>query len=316
MSSYDSRRGMILFTVLWAIAFCSALAMSTSTTFRGLTGIVTIDRDRVQADALLSAGLEAAAGIAGAVQDAPLTERGTTLSLSTGSVRVNVSDEGGRIDIGKAPVALLASLLRYVGADDDDADIVLRRILDLRGTAQQAQTGDGPKNDLAKNGLAQRQADGKPDTPAAAPSPAVFTDVRQLAGIPGMKAEWLAAIAPLITVFGSDGVNPLTAPVAVIRALPFVDEARLEAFLSMRRQPLVDPERLAFLLGPAQKYLKAQPTQVIAVDLVASTTDGYTAAAKAFIVLLSDDKQPYRVLAWNPVLRFVRDEFTAQLGAR
>lgn len=321
MSGHESRRGMVLFTVLWAIAFCSALAMSTSTTFRGLAGIVTIDRDRVQADALLSAGLEAAAGIAGAVQDAPLTDRGTTLSLSTGSVRVFVSDEGGRIDIGKAPVELLASLLRYVGADDDDADFVSRKIFELRGAGQQAQPGDGAtrdvaKNDVVKSDLARRQADGKPDTPAAAPSPAVFTDVRQLANVPGMKAEWMAAMAPLVTVFGGDGVNPLTAPVAVLRALPFVDAARLDAFLNMRRQPLADPERLAFLLGPAQKYLKPQPKQVIAVDLVAGTTDGYTAAAKAFIVLLSDDKQPYRVLAWNPVAASTRNEVAMQLGVR
>jgi general secretion pathway protein K len=79
MSDRDSKRGMVLLNVLWAIALCSALAMATSTTFRGLAGIIAIDRDRAQADALLSAGLEIAAGIAGNLQDAPLTERGTTI---------------------------------------------------------------------------------------------------------------------------------------------------------------------------------------------------------------------------------------------
>ncbi len=300
----DSRRGMVLFTVLWAIAFCSTLAMSTSTTFRGLAGIVVIDRDRVQADALLSAGLEAAAGIAGAIGDAPLTERSTTIALSTGTVIVRVSDESGRIDIGKAPADLLVSLLRYVGAADDDAEIVSRKIVELRGNNQQTKPNDAAKPQAPA---------AKPDTPA---SPAVFTDVRQLTGVPGMQPEWIAAMAPLVTVYGSDAVNPLTAPVAVLRALPFFEEARLDSFLDMRSAPLVDAERLAFLLGPAQKYLKAQQTQVIAVDLVASTTDGYTAAARAFIVLLSDDKQPYRVLAWNPTSPLVRAEDTVVMGAR
>ncbi len=303
----DSRQGMVLFTVLWAIAFCSTLAMATSTTFRGLAGIVVIDRDRVQADALLSAGLEAAAGIAGRVGDAPLTERSTTIALSTGSVIVRVSDESGRIDIGKAPVDLLASLLRYVGADDDDAEIVSRKIVELRGNNQQAKPDDAAKPQAPA---------AKPATADAPASPAVFTDVRQLAGVPGMQPEWIAAMAPLVTVYGSDAVNPLTAPVAVLRALPFFEEARLDSFLDMRSAPLVDPERLAFLLGAAQKYLKAQQRQVVAADLVASTTDGYTATARAFIVLLTDDKQPYRVLAWNPTSSLVRAGDTVVMGAR
>ncbi|UTD29728.1 hypothetical protein DB459_25290 [Bradyrhizobium sp. WD16] len=293
----DPRRGMVLFTVLWAIAFCSTLVMATSTTFRGLAGIVVIDRDRVQADALLSAGLEVAASMAGAIGDTPLTERGTTVALSTGSVVVRVSDEGGRIDIGKAPVDLLASLLRYVGAEDDDAEIVSREVVMQRGSDQRARPNDAAK---------LQAPPAKPVT-SDPPAPlAVFTDVRQLAGVPGMRPEWIEAMAPLVTVYGSDTVNPLTAPVAVLRALPFFEEARLDTFLDMRSAPVVDPERLAFLLGPAQKYLKVQQRQVVAVDLVASTSDGYTAAAKAFIVLLTDDKQPYRVLAWNPTSSLVR----------
>jgi general secretion pathway protein K len=308
MSDRDSKRGMVLLNVLWAIALCSALAMAASTTFRGLAGIMAIDRDRAQADALLSAGLEIAAGIAGNLQDAPLTERGTTITLSTGSVSVRLNDENGRVDMGKAPVELIASLLRYVGADDDDAEIVSRRILELRGPDQKAQLNDASK---------QPAPAAKADTPAAAPpSAATFTDVRQLAGIAGMKPEWLSAMAPLITVFGSDAVNPLTAPVAVIRALPFVDDARLDAFLNMRRGPLADPERLAFSLGQAQKYLKVQPRQVISVDLIASTVDGYTTAAQAFIVLLSDDKLPYRVLAWNPAPTSVGADAAMRVGSR
>jgi general secretion pathway protein K len=302
MSGRSSQRGMVLLTVLWAIALCSALAMATSTTFRSLVGIVGIDRERVQADALLTAGLEAAAGMVAAMGDAPLVARGTTITLSTGQVRVSVSDEGGRIDIGKAPVELLASLLRHVGAEDEDASDLAKRIVELRGQDPQGRSADLAKSPAARTDRSAANSDqpgARPDQPAAS-APAAFTDVRQLASIPGMRADWMAAITPLITVYGSDAVNPLTAPVAVLGSLPFVDEARLATFLEMRSAPLVDPERLAFLLGQAQTYMKVQSRQVVAVDLVAGTTGGYAAKAKAFIVLLPDDKQPYRVLAWNP----------------
>jgi len=291
MSGRDSQRGMVLFAVLWAIAFCAVLAMATAATFRGVASVVAIDRDRAQADGLLSAGLEAAAGIVAAARNAPRTDRGTEIALATGSVRIRISDEGGRIDIGRAPLEVLVSLLRYVGADDDDARMLARNIVDLRKSVEPPAADRAPKQEAVAK---------KPDAPATPPLASPFTDTRQLTNVAGMRAEWMTPMAPLITVYGSDTVNPLTAPVAVIRALPFFDETRLDAFLNMRRAPLADPERLAFLLGPAQKYLKAQATQVVSTQLLANTTDGYATAAQAFIVLLPDDKQPYRVLAWNP----------------
>ncbi|WP_168200215.1 MULTISPECIES: type II secretion system protein GspK [unclassified Bradyrhizobium] len=307
MSSRRSQRGMVLLVVLWAIALCSALVMATSTTFRSLAGIVRIDRDRVQGGALLTAGLEGAAGIVAALRGGLLTERSVTLAFPTGSVRVTVTDEGGRIDIGKAPVELLTSLLRYVGAEDEDARIVAQRIVARRETVTQPRPDDTAKSPAPA---------GKAEQPPAAAGTMPFTDIRQLADIPGMQPEWIAAMTPLITVFGSETINPLTAPVAVLRALPSFDASRLEAILDMRNTPFVDPDRLAFVLGPAQKYLKVQQNNVVAADLIASTTDGYTAAAKAYIVLLRDDKQPYRVLAWTPVSPFARTGFVASLEPR
>src|SRR6201999_953609 len=98
-----SRRGFILVAVLWTIALLSALAMATSVTFREFAGIVTVDRDRLRAEALLTAGLEIAAGvIAHQPEDRPLSESEMAFRLSTGQIRVRVTDEGGRIDIGKA----------------------------------------------------------------------------------------------------------------------------------------------------------------------------------------------------------------------
>jgi general secretion pathway protein K len=307
MNKNDSQRGMVLFAVLWAIAFCAVLAMATAATFRGLASVVAVDRDRAQADGLLSAGLEAAAGIAAAVHSGALTERSSVVALSTGSVRIHVSDEGGRIDIGRAPVEVLASLLRYIGADDDDAKMLARNIVDLRKPTERTS---------AEGAARQQAAPDKRDTPAPPPSASPFTDTRQLMNVAGMRAEWMRAMAPLITVYGSDTVNPLTAPVEVISALPFFDEARLDAFLNMRRAPLADPERLAFVLGPMQKYLKVQPTQVVSVELLAGTTDGYAAAAQAFIVLLPDDKQPYRVLGWNPQSPTARANTFISVGMR
>jgi general secretion pathway protein K len=282
----DPRRGMILLPVLWTIALMSALAMAAAVTFRGFAGVASAGRDRVQGDALLVAGLEVAAGNVASLGDKPLTERETTVGLSTGSVRARFSDEGGRIDVGKAPAVILGSLLRFVGASEQEADGIAQRIVERRrNNGLPADSNTGPPNGLAK----------KPDEDQP------FAEVRDLAQIPGMAPAWLTAIAPLTTVFGSETVNPLTASARVIAALPGVSRVQLETFLAVRRSSPADAERLAAMLGSAQSYLAAKPQRVVAVEIAAALPDGYAAAAHAVIVLLPQDSQPYRVLIWEPL---------------
>ena len=277
MKRRDPRRGVVLVTVLWSIALLSALAMAASVTFRGFAGVMVVDRNRAQADALLTAGLEASASMIETLGDAPLREVEITVALSTGSVRAHLEDEGGRIDIGKAPAEVIAALLRFVGAPPAAADGIARRVVELRAPSK-------PASSAARPGTEQ-----------------VFTDVRQLGQVPGMRSEWLAAIVPLTTVYGNETVNPLTALPGVIAALPGVDAAMLETFLATRRSFPSDADRLARMLGPAQQYLAAKPQRVAAVELMARLEDGHVAAARAVIVVLAQDSEPYRVLVFTPV---------------
>jgi len=115
-----------------------------------------------------------------------------------------------------------------------------------------------------------------------------------------MRPQLVAALAPLVTVFGNQTVNPLTAPAAVLAALPGVDPARLAAFLSARATA-ADPKQIATSLGGAQTFLAVKPAQAVAVYIAAVTTDGYAANAQAVIVCVPKDRQPYRVLSWTPM---------------
>jgi len=286
MTRSDPRRGMVLLTVLWSISLLSALAMAASVTFRSFAGVMAVERDRVQGEALLTAGLETAASIVDTSSNSPLTEVETTVTLGTGAVRARLNDEGGRIDIGKAPVELLASMFRSVGAPEAAAAIVAQRIVDRRspGNAASPDNAGRPSNEAPqKSGTRQP-----------------FADIGQLQSIPGMEPAWIAAIAPLTTVFGDQTINPLTAPPGVIAALPGVDAQRVAAFLRARRSSPSDADRLVRILGPAQQYLAVKPQRVASVDLTAALASGYAAAAHAVIVVLPQDSQPYRVLIWIP----------------
>lgn len=297
--STHTRSGVVLVIVLWTIALLSTLAMATALTFRGFTGIMAIDRGRVQSDGLLTAGLEVAAGLAASVGDKPLTDVETSLTLSSGTVHIRIDDEGGRIDIGKAPPQVLASLLRSVGAPDSEG--LAQQIVTLR----KRDAGPSPEPSAApgNNVNPPPQSTVPTGANAAAPPPvseSPFTDVGQLMQVPGMRPDWIEAIKPLTTVFGNETVNPLTAPVEVLAVLPGVDPGRLAGFLAARRSG-IDPKQLPAQLGVAQAYVAIKPVQAVSVHLAAQVAGGVRAGADAVIVCLPDDRQPYRVLVWTPL---------------
>jgi general secretion pathway protein K len=129
-----------------------------------------------------------------------------------------------------------------------------------------------------------------------------ITDLGQLTRMPGMQPQWIAAIAPLATVFGDATVNPLTAPAAVLAALPGIEPARLHMFVEMRsRNPALASRNLG-LLGEAQRTLSVRPPRAVAVHLRAKVAGGGGAAARAVIVQVSGDREPYRVVTWNPLV--------------
>jgi general secretion pathway protein K len=279
---------MVLFTVLWSISLLSALAMAASVTFRGFAGVMAVERDQVQAEALLTAGLETAAGIMQSSGDSPIAEVETTLTLGTGAVRARLNDEGGRIDIGKAPVELLASMFRSVGVGRATAGIIAQRVVERRT----------PNNAAARLESAGGRYNQAPQ-PSSTDQP--FADIGQLRSISDMDPQWIAAIAPLATVYGEQTVNPLTAPPGVIAALPGVDGERAAAFIKARRSSPLDADRLIRSLGPAKQYLAVRPQRVASVDLTAALASGYATTAHAVIVVFPQDSQPYRVLVWTPV---------------
>jgi general secretion pathway protein K len=277
---------MVLVVVLWTITLLAALAMAASVTFRGFAGIAAVDRSRIQAEALLNAGLEASAELLATSGDRAPDSLETALALSTGTVRAHLSDEGGRIDIGKAPAEVLVSMLRSIGAPN--AQSIAQRIMEWRNP----------------DGSARPSAAATAPPQGAKPIAAPFTDVQLLARIQGITKERLATLIPLTTVFGNETVNPMTASREVLAALPGMDPERAAAIIDSRRRFPSDPGRLTGLLGPAQLYLAIKPQRAVSVDLAAKLANGFAATAHAVIVRLPDDNEPYRVLAWAPkVLR-------------
>lgn len=298
MRKRDLRRGMVLVVVLWTIALLSALAMAAATTFRGFAGVMVVDQSRVQSQALLTAGVEIAAGhIANLGEERPLMPAEFSVQLITGRVQIQVSDEGGRIDIDKAPVELLESLFAFTGAQPDVASAMAGWVEDVRksrrGSGQQASPGGVAS--IALSALMR-------GTGAGAPPPDwPFSDPRQLIQIPQMQPEWVEALLPITTVYGNKTINPLTAPASVIASLPDVSRAAVAAFLEARASKTEEPDKLRAILGASQKFLEVKKPRAAFVRMVAELKNGSVQAAEATIAVMPGDIEPYRILAWNPL---------------
>lgn len=298
----DRRRGVVLVTVLWTIALLSALAMAAAASFRGFAGVLAIDRDRVQADALLTAGVEAGADLLAKHRNRPLRPIATRLTLSSGAVLVRLSDELGKIDINKAPIEVFTSLFSALGipdAVDLARAVVVWRDGEVKSAAERAQNKP-PQQVPTPPGSAAgaTQPAGRPED--AQEFEQTFTSVGQLAQISGMRLDYVASIAPFATVFGDETVNALTASPDVLRLLPMMNEARIARLEEARSIRPVDPARIEQILGPASAFVKPQSRSVARLELTASLADGYSAAAEAVIVILPKDRQPYRVLSFTP----------------
>ena len=131
----------------------------------------------------------------------------------------------------------------------------------------------------------------------------VITTGTFLRGLIHIGEKTIAAIAPLTTVYGSETVNPLTAPARVLAALPGVDASRLQAFLQMRGKykNSTDATGLISMLGSAEQYLAVKTPPVVSIHLTARLANGFAQAAQAVVVPAPEGSQPYRLLLWTPI---------------
>jgi general secretion pathway protein K len=287
MTRAHRQSGVVLVLTLWTIALLSALAMATSATFRGFAGLVSVSQDKVKADALLSAGVEEAASVLAHFGDHwPAASESFDIRLATGEAEVTLTDEAGRIDINRAPVEVLSSLLQYVGAEN--AEPLARAIATWRdhdSAAPPSSAGGAPP----------------PSSSGSSQKPPSFTDMRQLLEVPGITPETMVAVEPLITVFGAEKVNALTAPQEVLAALPGVKSGDVAAILRARASTPVNDSQLQSALSSGGGALELRKGRSAAsVEIRTTLIDGYREALRATIIVLAHDSAPYRVLAWTP----------------
>jgi general secretion pathway protein K len=210
------------------------------------------------------------------------------LRQQTGEIHVSVQDEAGRIDLNFAEPDMLAGLFAAVGAKSMSGQAFGSRVVDWRDEDE----------DLNEDG-AESQAYVDADLTYTPPN-LPFHSVDELRFILGLSPADFQRLKPYLTVYsGTAKVDPLSAPAAVLRAIPGVGSREVQQILRSRGATQ-DRARLAQSVPAISDHLLTQGSGVYRVRVDVTLTDGYTDAAEAVIIAPQGaGSAGYRTVAWS-----------------
>lgn len=286
LTSSAGERGFIVIAVLWILAALSALVLIYLTYVTSTAVVVAGSADRIQSEALVSAGVELAVfQLANRSEETRPTGGTFNARVGGGRVFVTFRSEASRVDLNAAPKPLLAGLMTGLGVSSANAAVYADRIIAWRAPTE---LGDNdPENSFYRTS-------GSSYLPRHAPFPST-EELWLVRGIPPAVVE---RMLPLVTVFSNvEQINVLDAAPQVLAALPNITPESLQSVLSQRGDPTIDRRALVRMAGGDGATLSGSRAYRISVD--AELPDGRRSAAEVVVLLLENGAEPYRVLSWR-----------------
>jgi len=206
-------------------------------------------------------------------------------------VRVELTDESGKIDMNSADDLILTSLFLSVGADLDQAQALSDAIQDWRDPDDLPRERGAEANEYKAAGLAY------------VPRNAPFQTVSEVQQVFGMDYELYRKIEPAITIYSGNGSpNPAFAPYEALLALPNMTNDYAQQIIAAR-QSMVPGQ------APAQPLLLPDGTPIVAngggvtysVKSRAQLPNGVSTVLDASIRIggVGTSGRPYTVLRWR-----------------
>ncbi|MGB8401994.1 general secretion pathway protein GspK [Bradyrhizobium sp.] len=279
-------RGFIVVAVLWILATLSALVLIYLTYVTNTAAIVAGSTDRVQTEALVTAAVELTAyRLTGAGERDRPTHGTFNAKVGVARLSVMFRSEAARVDLNSAPKGLLVGLIGGLGATPSDAESYADRIIAWRTSTKSP--ADDPENSFYR-------ALGLTYVPRHAP----FPEIEELWLVQGIPSTFIERMLPFVTVFSNlASISILDAAPEVVAALPGMTPERLQAVLTEREKPGVDPKSIAGLSGTGETGLMASRAYRLSVGV--EFGGGRQTGAEVIILLLDDGDEPYRVLSWR-----------------
>ena len=269
------QRGIALVMVLWVLILLGLVAASFLRETRLSTGIARNASENAKAEALAEAGVyRAMLGLAdGDVTAWRVDGTPYRFALGDGTVVVRVQDEGGKVDLNRAPPPLLQGLLQAAGVEANAARTLLDAIVDFRDPDRDRLPGGAEDPEYAAAG----RDGGAKDAP--------FDAKEELLQVLGIDSVLYAAIAPYVTVHSQRGrIDLMTAPLLLLQTVPDLTPQQREQIMADRTS------------GEAPQTSRVR---VATVRVEATTADGGRFIREAVIKRGRGGRQPFTILDWR-----------------
>jgi general secretion pathway protein K len=272
-----NQRGIALLAVLWVVIVLGLMAAVFMRESRIEVNLTRNLIEEAKAEAMADAGVSRAMlGLIAADDAAFWRPDGMPydFAFADGFVRVTLQDESGKIDLNRSAAPVLQALFEAAGLTPQQAQQLLDAMADYRDVDHLRRVNGAEDPDYAAAGLAYDAKD------------APFAMTEELLQVPGMTRELFDRVAPYITVYSPRrDVNIATASPDVLRLLPYLTPARVDALLKQR----TDQGR------------GGRRWRVVALTVVAdaTTANGGRFIREAVLRRSSDRLTPFDVVQWR-----------------
>ncbi len=305
-------RGVALVAVIWVTSVLAIIATSVATSSKTETSLSRNRVENAQARALADAGVQRALltllsqhgartksdngqstnpttgpGLALIQGLQPLRRDGTEYvwPFNSGSVRISVHLESGKINLNAENEELLGGLLRSTGLTPTDVRSITDTVLDFRDPDSEQRTYGRETAGYVALGLKYGAKNRN------------FEAVDELLLIPGVTRSLYQKIRPALTVYSAvQGFNPNYAPIEAFMALPGVDRQEAIALLQRRQNMLEDDFRQSL---PASSLYSSNVAPVMTIIADATTKSGAGFTREAIIALVPSENPPYYIFSWD-----------------
>ena len=287
------QRGVALIAVLWVGFLLTVVAASLVRDIRVQTQTAHNLLQTAKAEALAEAGIVLAAErLRQKVRDRSFRAAGTrwSFALPGGRTDVVVQDEGGKIDLNRAPKALLDGLFRANGAEDDLAAAITDAIADWRDRDNVRRLNGAEDSDYRRVGLRHGAKDGP------------FERIDEARRVLGMTVELYRKIAPALTIYsGRRGIDLAVAPREALRALSGVSDEEITSAienLDETEGASVRVRRLSRLITGRQ-MISSSNRRAYSIRATARTDSGALFSRDAVIRMVRHRNRHFDILMWK-----------------
>jgi general secretion pathway protein K len=288
MSRSKSSDGYVTLAILVMAALFAGLVSTLLAVARPSVDLTRIGVDEVAAEGLLDGGLNAAGYLLYAAKQAPSAVNGLTLDLQSGSIRLAVVDESGRIDLNASDPMLLEGLFEAVKGKSLSPSAFAARVNDWRDEDEDIANNGAEADDYASAGLGYGPRNGP------------FASVGELRLLLGLSEQDFLRLEPHLTVYNPNGlIDPFSASRTVLLAVPDLSQADVDKLAKAYGAPQAERESIFSTLGAGAEWLMIDASGVYRVTVTARRGEAPADVVQAVLTQPKDETDDFGVVAWS-----------------